>query len=63
MLVTTKEMLQKAYEGRYAVAAVNTQGGTYDIIRAVAWRRRNAGAGDFGPYLSTGRLFRPRLVL
>ena len=35
MLTTTYEMLQKAYEGRYAVPAINTQGGTYDIIRAV----------------------------
>ena len=35
MLTTTYEMLQKAYEGHYAVPAINTQGGTYDIIRAV----------------------------
>lgn len=35
MLVSTKQMLQNAYEGHYAVAAINTQGGTYDIIRAV----------------------------
>ena len=35
MLVTTKEMLRDAYTRRYAVAAVNTQGGNYDIIRAV----------------------------
>ncbi len=35
MLVTAKEMLQKAYKGRYAVPAINTQGGTYDIIRAI----------------------------
>ncbi len=35
MLTTTKEILQKAYEGRYAVAAINTQGGTYDMIRAI----------------------------
>ena len=32
MLVTSKEMLQKAYEQHYAVAAINTQGGTYDIM-------------------------------
>ena len=35
MLVTTKEMLRDAFERRYAVAAINTQGGTYDIIRAI----------------------------
>ena len=35
MLTTTYEMLQKAYEGHYAVPAINTQGGTYHIIRAV----------------------------
>lgn len=34
MLTTTQEMLKKAYEGRYAVPSINTQGGTYDIIRA-----------------------------
>ena len=31
MLTTTYEMLQKAYEGHYAVPAINTQGGTYDV--------------------------------
>ncbi|MFV0465741.1 MAG: class II fructose-bisphosphate aldolase [Lachnospiraceae bacterium] len=35
MLTTTKEMIQKAYQGRYAIPAINTQGGTYDIIRAI----------------------------
>lgn len=35
MLTTAKEMLQKAREGRYAVAAINTQGGTYDMIHAI----------------------------
>ena len=35
MLTTTYEMLQNAYKGHYAVPAINTQGGTYDIIRAV----------------------------
>ena len=35
MLTTSFEMLQKAYEGHYAVPAINTQGGTYDIIRAI----------------------------
>lgn len=35
MLTTTTEMLKKAYTGHYAVPAINTQGGTYDIIRAI----------------------------
>ena len=35
MLTTSYEMLKKAYKGRYAVPAINTQGGTYDIIRAI----------------------------
>ncbi len=35
MLTTTHEMMQKAYRGHYAVPAINTQGGTYDIIRAI----------------------------
>lgn len=35
MLTTTQDMLKRAYEGRYAVPAINTQGGTYDIIRAI----------------------------
>lgn len=35
MLTTSCEMMKKAYEGGYAVPAVNTQGGNYDIIRAV----------------------------
>ncbi|HIU76573.1 MAG TPA: class II fructose-bisphosphate aldolase [Candidatus Pelethocola excrementipullorum] len=35
MLTTTKDMLEQAYKGHYAIPAVNTQGGTYDIIRSV----------------------------
>lgn len=35
MLTSTQEMLKKAYEGKYAVPAINTQGGTYDIICAI----------------------------
>lgn len=35
MLTTTREMMQKAYQERYAIPAINTQGGTYDIIRAI----------------------------
>ena len=55
MLVTTKEMLQKAYEGRYAVAAINTQGGTYDIIRAICMAAQELKAPVIlAHYLSTG---------
>lgn len=55
MLVDTKEMLQKAYEGHYAVAAVNTQGGTYDIIRAVCMAAQELRAPVIlAHYLSTG---------
>lgn len=35
MLVDSKEMLKKARKGGYAVPAINTQGGNYDIIRAI----------------------------
>lgn len=35
MLVTSKEMTQDAYKRHYAVPAINTQGGTYDIICAI----------------------------
>lgn len=35
MLVTTKEMLVKARQEHYAVPAINTQGGNYDIIWAI----------------------------
>lgn len=35
MLTTSYEMIKKAYEGKYAVPAINTQGGTYDIIQAI----------------------------
>ncbi|MCX7011641.1 MAG: class II fructose-bisphosphate aldolase [Candidatus Sumerlaeota bacterium] len=34
-LTTTKEMVQKAYKEHYAVAAMNTNGGNYDIMRAI----------------------------
>lgn len=35
MLVSTRDMLNKARKEKYAVLAINTQGGHYDIIRAV----------------------------
>ena len=35
MLTTSREMMKRAYEGGWAVPAINTQGGTYDMIRAI----------------------------
>ena len=55
MLTTTKEMLRRAQEGGYAVAAVNTQGGTYDIIRAVCMAAQELHSPVIlAHYLSTG---------
>lgn len=34
-LVTTKELIEHARQNSYAVPAINTQGGNYDLIRAV----------------------------
>jgi ketose-bisphosphate aldolase len=36
-LVTTKEMVRDAQRRHYAVPAINTQGGNYDIIRAICF--------------------------
>lgn len=48
-------MLKRAMEGGYAVAAVNTQGGTYDIIRAVCMAAQELRAPVIlAHYLSTG---------
>ncbi len=55
MLVNTKEMLIKARAGGYAVPAINTQGGTYDIIWAccrAAQERRSPRI--LARYASTG---------
>lgn len=55
MLVSTKQMLQNAYEGHYAAAAINTQGGTYDIIRAVCMAAQELRSPVIlAHYLSTG---------
>lgn len=35
MITTTQNMLKKAYKEHYAVPAINTQGGTYDVIRGI----------------------------
>ena len=55
MLTTTREMLQKAYQGGYAVPAINTQGGTYDIIRACCLAAQELGSPMIlAHYVSTG---------
>ncbi|MFV0353400.1 MAG: ketose-bisphosphate aldolase [Oscillospiraceae bacterium] len=55
MLTTTKEMLQKANEGHYAVAAINTQGANYDIIRAICTAAEEMQSPIIlAHYLSTG---------
>ncbi|MGI6578981.1 MAG: class II fructose-bisphosphate aldolase [Saccharofermentanales bacterium] len=55
MLCTSKEMINKAYKEGYAVPSINTQGGTYDIIRAIcdiAEERRSPVI--LAHYMSTG---------
>lgn len=55
MLVTSKEMLEKACREGYAVPAVNTQGGNYDIIRAICMAAQNTGSPVIlAHYLATG---------
>jgi len=55
MFVTTKEMLEKARKEGYAVPAINTQGGCYDIIRAVCQAAEKAESPIIlAHYLSTG---------
>lgn len=55
MLVSSKEMLEKAYRNGYAVPAINTQGGTYDIIRAICLAAEECGSPVIlAHYLSTG---------
>ena len=55
MLTTTEEMLRKAYKGHYAVPAINTQGGCYDIIRAICLAAEKAGSPVIlAHYLNTG---------
>lgn len=56
MLVTSKEMLEKAYREKYAVVAINTQGGTFDIIRAICMAAEEMKAPVIlAHYLSTGQ--------
>jgi ketose-bisphosphate aldolase len=55
MLTTTNEMLNKAYKGHYAVPAINTQGGTYDIIRAICLAAQKLHSPVIlAHYMSTG---------
>ena len=55
MLVTSKEMLEKACREGYAVPAVNTQGGNYDIIRAICMAAQKTGSPVIlAHYLATG---------
>ena len=55
MLVTTKEMLEKARIGGYAVPAINTQGGNYDIIRAICFAAEEMKSPIIlAHYVSTG---------
>lgn len=44
MLVTGRELARDAQENGYAVAAVNTQGGNYDIIRACVEAAEETGS-------------------
>ncbi|MGI6403095.1 MAG: class II fructose-bisphosphate aldolase [Oscillospiraceae bacterium] len=55
MLTTTKEMLQKACKEGYAVPAINTQGGTYDMIRAICMAAEELNSPIIlAHYLNTG---------
>lgn len=56
MLVNALEMVKRAYHEGYAVPAINTQGGTYDIIRAVCKAAENLGSPIIlAHYLDTGK--------
>ena len=55
MLTTSKEMLQHAAANGYAVPAINTQGGNYDIIWAVCKAAEDLGSPIMlAHYVSTG---------
>ena len=55
MLTTTHKMLKNALDGQYAVAAINTQGGNYDIIRACCMAAQEMNSPIIlAHYLSTG---------
>lgn len=44
MLVSATELMQDAQKNKYAVPAINTQGGSYDIIRAMMEAAEEAGS-------------------
>lgn len=58
MLTTSKEMLQHAAANGYAVPAINTQGGNYDIIWAVCKAAEDLGSpimlAHFNPHSRKG---------
>lgn len=55
MLTTSFAMMEKAYKGGYAIPAINTQGGTYDIIRAVCMAAEELDSPVIlAHYVSTG---------
>lgn len=55
MLTTSDEMMRRAYKGGYAIPAINTQGGTYDIIRAICMAAEEEGSPIIlAHYVSTG---------
>ncbi len=56
MLVTTQDMLKKAQKGKYAVPAINTQGGNYDIIRSICLAAEEAKSPIMlAHYVATGK--------
>ena len=57
MLVTSKEMLEKARREHYAVPAMNTQGGNYDIIWAICRAAEEMHSpAILAHYVATGRI-------
>ncbi len=55
MIVTTAKMLQDAKKGGYAIPAINTQGGNYDIIWAICQAAQEmASPIILAHYVSTG---------
>lgn len=55
-LVTTREMVLDAQRGKYAVPAINTQGGNYDIIRAICFAAEKLRSPIIlAHYTSTGK--------
>ena len=55
MLVNNKEILKKARRNGYAIPAINTQGGNYDIIRAICFAAEEMKSPIIlAHYISTG---------